>query len=95
MYLPKAESALRNHLLIEKDQNRSAVVHVRVSENFEHLVASFLNAPLIGRVDDEDERIGVRIVVTPERSEFVLPSNVPVKSGMSAACAERSARGGR
>lgn len=66
------------HLLVEEDKNGPAAVHVGVLQDAEHLVARFFEATSIGGVYDKDERVSVSVVVPPERSQLLLPADVPV-----------------
>lgn len=66
-----------NDLLVEQDENGLAAVHVGVPKDMEHLIPRLLDAQMVGRVNHEDQGIGVDEVVAPQRPQLGLAPDVP------------------
>jgi len=63
-------------LLVGEDEE-DGVAELVLVEHAVHLLAGGVDAVAIVGVDDEDEALGVLVVVTPERADLVLASDVP------------------
>ena len=63
-------------LLVGEDEQRRAR-HLAVLDDARELGARLVHALAVRRVDDEDEALGAREVVAPQRADLVLAADVP------------------
>lgn len=56
------------HLLVEKDKDGLAVVHVGIPQNVKHLVFRLLCALKVGRIQPEYQGVGVGVEVAPNKA---------------------------
>ena len=63
-------------LLVGKDQQQG-ILHFAVLNDTGQLSASLVHAIAIDRVNDEDQALGAREVVSPQRTDLVLTADVP------------------
>ena len=52
------------------------IAHLAVVDDSMQLLSCFLNSVSISTIHDEDESLRSRVVVSPQRADFVLPSHV-------------------
>lgn len=65
-----------NILLVGKDQQES-ILHFAVVDDLVQLRTSFLQARGVAGVDNEDQTLCARVVVSPERPDLVLATDIP------------------
>jgi hypothetical protein len=75
----KAKSTAGQVLLVGKDEEET-LLHLPISQNPVQLLLGLIDAVSVLRIDDKDETLGARIVVPPERSDLVLPSDVLLRT---------------
>jgi len=63
-------------LFVGKDEEQ-AVLHFSVAENAVKLLAGFVDALTVARIDDENEALRARIVMSPKRTNLVLTADIP------------------
>lgn len=63
-------------MFVCKDE-KETVLHFSVAENAMEFLTGFIDSLTVARVDNEDETLGAGVVMSPERSNFVLASYVP------------------
>ena len=73
-------------LLVRKDQQHG-ISHLVFVEHFRQLFASILNAITVIAVHNVDETVGALIVVSPQRADLVLASDVPHLKRVIVLCA--------
>jgi hypothetical protein len=66
---------VRQVVLVREDEE-DAVLHLPVVDDAQQLLSRLLDAVAVIAVDDEDEGLRARVVVSPERSDLVLSSDV-------------------
>lgn len=72
----RGEGTHRKILLVGKDKEKSISQLVLV-EHALKLLASLDNTVAIVGVDDEDDTLGVLEVMSPQRTDLVLTTNIP------------------
>jgi hypothetical protein len=74
---PRARARLTSAqvLLVGKDEQQT-LAHLAVADDAVQLLPRLVDALAVLRVDDEDEALRARVVVPPERTNLVLPSDV-------------------
>jgi len=63
-------------LLVGKDQQQS-ILHFAILNDTSQLSASLIHAVAINRVNDEDQALSAREVVSPQGTDLVLTSDIP------------------
>ncbi len=66
----------RQVLLVGKD-HKEAVLHFVVAENTMELLLGLVDSIAVRGINHEDETLRAGVIVSPERSDLVLPSDVP------------------
>lgn len=66
----------RDILLVGKNQ-KQRVLHFAIVDNLVQLRLGLLEAGGITRVHDEDQALCTGVVVSPERADLVLTTNIP------------------
>ena len=72
----KETRTARQILLVRKDEQK-AVFHLPVAQYPMQLLLCLVDTIPVLAIDDEDEALGARVVVSPERPDLVLAANVP------------------
>jgi hypothetical protein len=75
---------IRQVLLVGKHQQQ-AVLHLAVVQDLVQLGPRLVDAVAVLRVDDKDEALRARVVVSPERPDLVLSADVLREGGVSGA----------
>lgn len=65
-----------NILLVGKDKQKS-ILHFAIIDDLVQLRASLLQAGGIARVNHEDQTLCARVIVSPERPDLVLATDIP------------------
>lgn len=77
-----SERTIRQVLLVGEHQQQ-AVLHLAVVQDLVQLGPRLVDAVSVLRVDDKDETLRARVVVSPERPDFVLSTDVLREGGVS------------
>lgn len=75
MLIEKTELTSWKILLVCKDE-KEALPHFSVSDDSMKLLSRFVNSVAVLAVDDENQSLGARVIVSPQRPDLVLPAHI-------------------
>jgi hypothetical protein len=63
--------------LLVSEHKQQALLHFPVAENPMKFLLGLVDTVTVLAVDNEDEALGTGVIMPPERTDLILPSNVP------------------
>jgi hypothetical protein len=64
-------------ILLISEHEQQALLHFSVAENPMKFLLGLVDTVTVLAVDNEDETLGTGVIMPPERTDLILPSNVP------------------